>query len=391
MSFRFHPLLTALVLPAFSQETKTITLAVSHPGFEPKQAEDHELQVKLDKDGNPLGYFMQVKSVFCSDEKCDVITLDMEWSKHGKLVGYTLPKGSTLTKYDHEPFTKADYAKFDELIKNKGSVLGQLEKHHIIVKNKDPEKNTKKGKKAKPKDVAGKSDAVEKVDAISGATAAYIKEEVVEGAAYTCFTMWHWANGDTNTQIRINAQDTGSPEWLSKLLASKDSGEVDFALEGISRRKLNAADMQKTALAASAAASMDGYKILVDYLKDSRKENAQLFAAFQELMKTAEGKRRVYLLEQSLQQKDAPPIGFFETTAEKIMDFERFYELQLFLSLLEKHDAKSDKLFAKVAKMLEHKNFFFSRRAHAFLKDRELPAAVKTSLEAYEKKHAWRL
>ncbi len=391
MSFRIASIITALVLPVLAQEMKTITLKVSHPGFESKQAEEHELKVKLDTDGNPLGYFMQVKSVFCSDEKCDVITLDMEWSKHGKFVGYTLPKDSTLTKYDHEAFSKADYAKFDELIKNKGSVLGQLEKHHIIVKNKDHEKNTKKGKKEKPKDVAGKSDAMEKVDAISGATAAYIKEEVVEGAAYTCFTMWHWANGDTNTQIRIHAQDTGSPAWLSNLLTSKDSGEVDFALEGISRRKLSEANMQKTALASSGNASIDGYKTLVDYLKTANKDNEALFATFQELMKTAEGKRRVYLLEQSLQQKDVPPIAFFETTAGQIMDFERFYELQLFLSLLEKHDAKSDKLFANVAKMLEHKNFFFSRRAHTFLKDKELPPQLKAKLTAYEKRHEKRL
>ena len=386
--FLFIAALTSSVL---AQETKTITLKVSHPGFESKQAEEHKLQVKLDKDGNPLGYFMDVKSVFCSDEKCDVITLAMEWNKHGKFVGYKLPDGSTLTKYDHEPFDKADYAKFDELIKNNGSVLGQLEKHHIIVKNKDPEKNTKKGKKEKPKDVAGKSDALEKVDAISGATAAYIKEEVVEGAAYTCFTMWHWANGDTNTQIRIHAQDTGSPSWLAGLLKSKDADEVDFALQGIARRKLNEAEMQKTALAASAAASMDGYKILIDYLKAANKDNAALFGSYQELMKTAEGKRRVYLLEQSLKSTEAPPITFFEAAAGQIMDFERFYELQLFLSLLEKHDAKSDKLYAGVIKMLEHKNFFFSRRAHAFLKDKELPAAVKTSIEAYEKKHAGRL
>ena len=63
----------------------------------------------------------------------------------------------------------------------------------------------------------------------------------------------------------------------------------------------------------------------------------------------------------------------------------------IFLSLLEKHEAKSDKLYAGVAKMLEHKNFFFSRRAHAFLKDKELPPQLKAKLTAYEKRHEKRL
>lgn len=391
MSFRLLPIVVALAFPVSAQEIRTITLKVRHPGFESMQAEDHKLEVKLDHEGNPLGYFMAVKSVFCSDKKCDVITLDMEWNKHGKFVGYTLPVGSTLTKYDHEPFDQGDYAKFNELIQNNNSLLGQLEKGDIIVENKDPEKDTKSGKKEKPKDVAGKSDALEKVDTISGATAAHIKEEVVEGAAYTCFTMWHWANGDTNQQIRNHAQDIGSSKWLAELLKSKEVDEVDFALQGISRRKLHDTEMQKTALVASSSASMDGYKILVDYLKNANKNNATLYQSFGELMKTAEGKRRAYLLEQSLQQNGAPPIAFLEETAGKITDFERFYDLQLFLTLLDKHDAKSDKLFINVGKMLEHKNFFFSRRAHAFLKDKELPAAVKASLEAYERKYTGRL
>lgn len=391
MKLHILSLISALILPVTAQETKTITLSISHPGFESKQAEEHQLDVKLGKDGNPLGYVMNVNSVFCSDDKCDIITLTMEWSKHGHFTGYTLPKGGTLTKYDHEHFEKADYAKFNELMKNKGSVLGQLETQHIIVKNKDSEKNTKKGKKEKPKDVAGKSDALQKVDGISGATATYIKEEVVEGAAYTCYTMWHWANGDTSKQIRAHAQDTGSPEWLTCLLASKDTGEVDFALQGIARRKLREVNIQKKAIASAAHCSMDGYSILINYLKQAHEENEPLFANLLQLMTTATSDRRVYLLEQSLQSAKVPPIGFLEQASKKMMDFERFYELQLFLRLIEKHNAKSDQLFTSIAKMLDHKNFFFSRRAYHFLKGRQLPAQVNASLIAYGKKYQDRL
>ncbi len=60
-------LMAAMVIPAFAQENKTITLSLSHPGFESKQAEEQKLMVRLDASGNPLGYSMDAKSVFCSD------------------------------------------------------------------------------------------------------------------------------------------------------------------------------------------------------------------------------------------------------------------------------------------------------------------------------------
>ncbi len=384
-------LMAAMVIPAFAQENKTITLSLSHPGFESKQAEEQKLMVRLDASGNPLGYSMDAKSVFCSDKKCDVITLGLEWSKLGTFIGYKLPQGTNLTKYEHKPFTKADYAKFDDLMKNRSSILAEIEIKQMIVKKKDAIKKTKQDNSENPGDVAGKSDTFQKVDAVSGATADYVKEVVVEGAAYTCYTMWHWAHGDTSQQIRIHAQNTGSSEWLGTLLKSQLIDEVDFALEAISRRQLHHTDLQKSAIANASNISMVGYQTLVAYLMAANPDPKTLYPALGKLLSQPGKKHRVYLLEQLLKQTNAPPDEFLETVASQVMDCERFYELHLLLSMLEKNNANSQRILTRVSHMLGHDNFFFSRRAHAFLKNRDLPKEAKTAFDAYEKRYAGRL
>jgi hypothetical protein len=380
-----------MTLAAVAQERQPLTLSITHPGFESKKAEEHALEMQPDAKGNPAAYFMEVRSVFCSDEKCDVIKLTMQWDALGRFVGYQLPKAATLTKYDHEPFEKDDYAKFDELMKHRSSLLAGLEPRDIIVKKKNPDQNTKPGTKPKPKDVAGKGDALQKVDALSGATPSYLQDELVEGAAYTCYTMWHWANGNTAAQIRAHSQKHGSPEWLHDLLGSKDVNEVDFALEAIAGRDLRDKAMQSKVISAAKDSSTEGYRIVLDYLADSNPEVEQRYAAYLELMRNATGPHRAQLLEQLLRQADPPPIAGLEPMAAQLMDFERFYELQLFLNLANKHPAPSDQLLTEIGKVLDHENFFFSRRAHAFLKGRNLPATLQTRLAHYETEHAGRL
>ena len=373
------------------QNVKDLNLRITHPGFASKEAEEHALTVQLDQDENPVAYHMQVKSVFCSDEKCDVIMLRMEWDALGRFKAYRLPSGNTLTKYDHEPFEKLDYAKFNELMKNRGSILADLEPHHIIVRNKDPKKNIQRGTKPSPKEVAGKSDVLQKVDAISGATATYIQEEVVEGAAYTCYTMWHWANGDTSQQIRQHAQDQASLVWLKQLLGSKDTDKIDFALEALVRRELYAAALQDRAKAAAQACSFEGYKVLANYLTKGHANPVELYQAYAEILRGASSKHRIYLFGKILNLEGVPPVEFCEQVGLELANFETFYELQLFLHLVEKHRITSDKLSISISKMLEHENFFFARRAYAHLSKQQLPLAVREAIERFGEVHRNRL
>ena len=377
-----------IVVSGSSRETKRITLSITHPGFESKKAEEHDLEVKLDAGGNPLGYAMEVTSVFCSDEKCDVITLTMLWDSIGRFADYQLPQGSRLTKYEHEPFQKADYTKFDQLMRKRRSVLGDLDIKEIVVKQKEPAKNTGKGSREKPKDVAGKSDAVQKVDAISGATPSHIQQEVVEGAAYTCFTMWHWANGNTALKIRQHAQQLGKRDWLMGMLESDDTAKIDFALEAIVSRKFNDSAAQAKLIAAAKVASMDGFKMIASQLEATHPQRDAFYAALQELMAAGNTERRIHLLEQIDKLKQAPPMALLEQNAAKLAAVENFYELQLLLKIADKHQAQSDVLLSGIAKVLDHENFFFSRRAYGFLKDKKLPAEIHRAVENFEKKHA---
>ena len=330
---------------------------------------------------------MEVTSVFCSDEKCDVITLTMLWDSIGRFADYQLPQGGRLTKYEHEPFQKADYTKFDQLMRKRRSVLGELDIKEIVVKQKEPLKNTGKASTEKPKDVAGKSDAVQKVDAISGATPSHIQQEVVEGAAYTCFTMWHWANGNTALKIREHAQQLGNRDWLMGMLESDDTTKIDFALEAIVSRKLNDAAAQAKLIAAAKVASMEGFRLIVSQLEATHPKRDAFYAALQELMTAGDAERRIHLLEHIEKLNQAPPMALLEQNAAKLAAVENFYELQLFLKIADKHQALSHELLSGIAKVLGHENFFFSRRAYGFLKDKRLPAETRGAVETFEKKH----
>ena len=371
---------------------ETIPISITHPGFESDEPEEHDIEVRRDSQGIPRSYGMAVRSVFCSDEKCDVIVLQMEWDALGRYLGYAVPEGEALTKYDHEPFEPEDYARFDRLIDDAASILGTVRKHEIIVRKKKMDgKSRKPGTKANPEGVAGKADVLQKVDGMSGATATYIKEEVVEGAAYTCFTMWHWANGDTATRIREFSQENGPEPWLVSLLDADEPASVDFAIEGLIRRELFSEAVRKRAQGAAGGCSEEGFKQLVSYMEMADAQSGNTYSAHDRLIRDASGRRRVYVLERMLNKRDVPPLAFFESVAKELKDFKTFYEIQLYLALAEKHGLTSIAVYEAVAELLTHDNFFIARRVHEYLKPKQVPESVGAAISAFEKRHEDRL
>ncbi len=372
--------------------TKEASLFITHPGFTSKEPETHSLSIQTDADGNPVTYRMDVRSVFCSDEKCEVIRLDMQWDPIGRYKAYGIPPGESLTKYDHEPFEQKDYTKFDQLMTHRTSVLGTAQKKHLLVRKASKttdKKRLAKKPSTKPikKAVARKGDVYEQVDGISGATAAFIKDVVVEGAAYTCFTMWHWANGDTANQIRAYTQTHCADAWLIDLLRSEDHEEVEFALETLTQRQVSTPASQTAAVDSAKVCTDHGFSTLVTYLEQATNSDDTRYAAYSTLLYTSSSRRQSHILERLLGQRQSPPLEFFQDVSKYLTKLNTFYDLQLILALADKHDIQSHELNTSVASILQHDNFFMARRAHTFLKQRSLKNDITNDVLQFEQKH----
>lgn len=171
-----------------------------------------ELVSESDK---PIYYESNIQTTVCDDEVCEVLFIRLFWDLAGTYVGYDTLSGHPLTKFDHKPFSEKDYVRLHDLLQNDGSILKFKEKSELIDK-----------KEVRASDV---------VDGTTGATALEIKEEVVEGALYSSYTLWHLAyNGSVKNLIVQTTEDLIDHELLLDFLTSERS---DYQLMGVQNLK----------------------------------------------------------------------------------------------------------------------------------------------------------
>ena len=163
-------------------------------------------------EGQAEFYVSNVRTTVCDDEVCEIMHIKLFWDLVGNYIGYDTVPGHPLTKFDHEPFTSEDYDKLHELLSNDGSILKFKTKEELIDKEK-----------VKASDV---------VDGTTGATAVEIKEEVVEGALYTSYTIWHLAyKGDIKNKLTAHTEEVYNDGLEEQFISSGRSGYEIFALK----------------------------------------------------------------------------------------------------------------------------------------------------------------
>jgi hypothetical protein len=163
-------------------------------------------------DGLPAFYSSRIRTTVCDDEVCEIMHIRLFWDLTGEYAGYDTLDGHPLTKFDHEPFISEDYAKLHELLSNDGSILKFKTKEELIDKAK-----------VKASDV---------VDGTTGATAVEIREEVVEGALYTSYTIWHIAyKGAIKNMLNHQTAEVYDEGLKERFLSSDRSAYQLFALD----------------------------------------------------------------------------------------------------------------------------------------------------------------
>lgn len=151
-------------------------------------------------------YHAHVITPVCENDKCYLIELDLYWDQIGRFLRYDTITGKGLTRLDHIPFTEEDYERLHSILRNSQSILFSYSKDEL-VKNSRPSR----------------------IDGFTGATIEEIKASVIGGAVYSCYTLWHLANGPVADSIqKVTAQALNRK--LVQLLVNQQDQETNYFL-----------------------------------------------------------------------------------------------------------------------------------------------------------------
>ncbi|MEP1893991.1 MAG: hypothetical protein ABJJ14_20070, partial [Cyclobacteriaceae bacterium] len=248
-------------------------ITIDHPGFLPADDRNFILYEKLDVDKHPIHYYMNVESTICLEGVCKIVPVRLYWNPLGQYIEYELDKGVTLEKTEGRPFLEEDYVILHDLLKDPQSAYRDI-RYDQITKEK----------------VVGEN----QIDAISGATSIILaKGQTVVGAAWTCFTLWHWAHGPVVQVIRGLTGTSLTSVQLKKLLKGSDD-DIIFALEELMRRGGEPMEYidQMTYLLNSYNSEV--LRLIIQYLEQS--SGSSYCEPMRLLLNAANGKQRISLL-----------------------------------------------------------------------------------------------
>lgn len=167
---------------------------------------EHELYLLSDAAGQPLLFYSDIITPVCIDGICKPVYIELYWNLVGAYAGYGVYEERPLTKFDHDEFVAADHQKLHQLLLDEGSVLSRKKLEELFDKDAAP---------AKKVEYNG-----EEIDAVSGATLKEIKESIIEGALYSCYTLWHLVHGQVTGKIEAYLGSIYSEEMERSFLYS---------------------------------------------------------------------------------------------------------------------------------------------------------------------------
>jgi hypothetical protein len=347
-------------------------LDIVRPGAPETADEVFILSQHLDDKNQPDSYSMWVDSVVCREKHCDVVKVRIHWDALGRYQRYGVAQGSILTKLDHKPFTRHDLEKLHTILLNKNSPLGEVEKEAMTGEKQKKSENSA-------------------LDGVSGATILALKNDVILGAGYTCYDLWHIANGAVVGHIQERTGKDSSVEVLKNYLNSEDILESKFAIESLQKRNIGNAAISKEIM----VRALHGDKALVlpamTYFKETSPSKMDYRKSLLEFFNKASSRQRVLFLKNLLSESPAAAPEFYQALCKDLPSLETFYETQLFFRLCEKQKTPPPVVIPHALKLLSHKNFFVQRRAFEYLDSKPCQPDVQAVLDEYYQKNKNRL
>ncbi|MDR6807225.1 hypothetical protein J2Y45_004441 [Dyadobacter sp. BE34] len=162
----------------------------------------YTLKLALDERGQPQYFFRNIFTPVCYTNECKPVYINFYWDLLGNYERYDLPEGKVLTKVDHDEFKEEDYQKLQDILAQNSSIFADLKMEDLIAKGTD--------------------NLTDSVDAKAGATLKTIKNQVIDGAVYTCYTLWHIAYGKAVPEMQKIIETYSSDALLHRFLESKN-------------------------------------------------------------------------------------------------------------------------------------------------------------------------
>lgn len=166
----------------------------------------HEMMLLENDLGLPQMYYSDIETPVCIDGICKPVFIEIYWDLLGSYVGYGVHSEHLLSKYDHEEFEDIDYLKLHQLLRDQHSVLGKRSLESLYDANQVRKEAIKfKGNE---------------VDGITGATRKEVKESVVQGALYSCYTLWYLVREESKKLIEENLAEVYTEDLQNAFLTS---------------------------------------------------------------------------------------------------------------------------------------------------------------------------
>ncbi|WP_341227895.1 hypothetical protein [uncultured Arcticibacterium sp.] len=160
-----------------------------------------------DKQGLLDTYRANIIAPVCEDRVCYDVNLIFNWNLIGEFIDFEILSGEPLTKLDHIPFSPKDYQRLQSILRNQDLNFVKIPAEELVVKSDKP-----------------------KLDGYSGATKETVKKEVIEGALYTCYTLWHVANGAVVDSIKAHTSADLDKNLVSKMIGQKSQTNNYFLI-----------------------------------------------------------------------------------------------------------------------------------------------------------------
>lgn len=176
-----------------------------------------EVHIKIDTlyDDQDLirGYQAYIKTPVCETENCYIVEIYFSWDIIGRFQKFDTLPGAGLTKLDHIPFTEKDYQKLDQLLKDANSPLATYKKEDLVHDTRSSA-----------------------IDGFTGATARAIKNSVISGGVYSCYTLWHLAHGPIVDSLQLMTYHQLDTALMEKIVDAQDQEMNYFLLEHFSEQ-----------------------------------------------------------------------------------------------------------------------------------------------------------
>jgi hypothetical protein len=302
------------------------------------------IYLRKTKDNIPLHYFKKVIGEVCNDEECRLLDVIVYWNITGRYLGFELPKGEFLSKYDHEPFSENEYQRLHTLLADASIPLDAVSFEELITKPASQQ---------------------DEVDAVSGATSKSVADMVVKGAAYTTYKLWNIVNGPTMDIVSKLTEKQLTPTLIYRILQSPDISDRLWALNRMDALNVLTPQLEDTLL--EIISSEDFYlsysainAINAIHLKSVELQQG-LFANYPK----ANHSIQTALLKKLL---EAPFLSSKIIPASRVLLPQlNGQQLNDLLQLYTKHKVHDKETYSEVAKILENKNKYISKKAYSFL------------------------